>query len=228
MTMSEKASSQASQPVHILIIEDHPVARSGLRALLASILPNAEIGEAPNARVALESLRQKDWNLVLLDVGLPGRSGLDLLLDIRAEWPRLPVLICTGQTERDFGLLALKAGANGFISKGCGLEELTLAIKRVLDGQKYIGPVLAELLANDLATKTEFPPHAWLSEREMEVARFIVEGKSLKEIGAILSVSMKTVSTYRARAFKKLQIKTNPDLVRYFMKHLSNTPAQSS
>lgn len=195
---------------------------------MASILPNTDIGEALNACDALNILRRKDWNLVLLDIGLPGRSGLDLLLDIRAEWPRLPVLICTGQTDRNFGLLALKAGANGFISKGCDLAELALAIKRILGGAKYIGPALAELLANDLASKTEFPPHAMLSERELEVARFIVEGKSLKEIGAILSVSMKTISTYRARALKKLQLKTNPDLVRYFMKHFATPAPQES
>jgi two-component system invasion response regulator UvrY len=205
--------------MRVLIVDDHGIVRRGLRALLADEFRGAVFGEASNARQAVEHLRKARWDLALLDITLPGKSGLDLLKELKVEWPELPVLILSGHAEDQFAVRALKAGAGGYMTKDSAQEELTRAVHRILAGGRYVSPALAEKLALGVTKDLSRTPHETLSDREYEVMYRIGSGKTVTEIAGELSLSAKTISTYRARVLEKLAVKNSSAIVQYAIRN---------
>lgn len=201
--------------MRILIADDHEIVRKGLERLLVQGMPDATFGEATNAEEVLEGVRTCSWDLVLLDITLPGRSGLDVLKDLRVQQPNLPVLILSMHPETQYGKRVLKAGASGYMNKDSAPDELIGAIQKVLSGGRYVSPVLAERLALDLGVGADDLPHERLSDREMEVLRMIASGRSVSQIAEALHLSVSTVSTYRARILEKLNMTTTSELMHY-------------
>ncbi len=203
-----------------LIVDDHVVVRSGLRQMLAEEFSDATFGEAGTAAEALERVFNEKWDLALLDITLPGRSGLDVLGELRSASPGLPVIILSMHPEAEFAVRALKAGAVGYLTKQSAAEELIDAVKKALDGGRYITASLAEKLAENLAAGSAGDlPHTTLSNREFQTFRLLAGGKGVKDIAGELSLSAKTVSTYRTRVLDKLGLKTTVDLARYALQH---------
>jgi len=200
----------------ILTIDDHEVVRGGVKELFTP--GSATFGEARSGSEALELLREQGWDIAVLDISLGGRSGLDVLGEIRELKPKLPVLILSMHAETQYARRALKAGANGYINKACSRDELRQAIVKVIKGGRYISPSLAEAIAFDLGTTTE-NPHEALSDREFEVLRLIASGKTVGEIAEQLSLSDKTISTYRRRILDKMDFKTNAELTHYAIRN---------
>jgi two-component system, NarL family, invasion response regulator UvrY len=201
--------------IKILIADDHAVVRRGIIQILLEGFPEATFGEASNAQEALQTVRQQSWSLLTLDIGMPGRSGVDLLRDVRAYDPRLPVLVLSVHPEDQYARRVLKAGAAGYLSKDTAPFELTNAVRKILRGGRYISASLAEKLAIDLATEEQTHHHEALSDRELEVLRMMASGKTITQIGDALALSPKTISTYRARILEKLGMNTTADLIRY-------------
>ena len=203
----------------ILLVDDHAVVRRGVRALLADEYPDAQFGEAANSAEAMQALRQRRWDLLMLDVSLPGRGGIDLLMEIRAERADLPVIMLSMHPESEFAVRAIKAGAAGYLTKQSADEELLGAVRKVLGGGRYITAQLADQLADLVAGAKPATPHATLSDREFQILQSIAAGKSVKEIAAELSLSPKTVSTYRTRVLEKLGLSSTAELARYAVRH---------
>jgi two-component system, NarL family, invasion response regulator UvrY len=201
--------------VKILIVDDHAVFRRGLKETLGEAFPRVTFGEASTALEALEETRRQDWNIVILDISMPGRSGLDILNDLHQLRARLPILLLSMHPEEQYARRALKSGAAGYLTKESVPEELKEAVRRIVAGGRYVSASLAEKLASDLRTGGDTPIHELLSDREFQVLRMIASGKTVKEIADELSLSVKTVSTYRARILEKTGMKTNADLIRY-------------
>jgi DNA-binding NarL/FixJ family response regulator len=202
-----------------MIADDHPVVRAGLKELLTRELGRLKIAEAKNAREATELLDKEAWDLILIDINLPGRSGLEVLGDARQRCPKTPVLVLSVYPEREFAIRAFKLGAVGYLNKQTACDELITAVKRVLAGGKYITASLAEMLAGSLGQKPDHAPHEHLSDRELEVLRMIATGKTLKEIAAELALSEKTVGTYRLRIAAKMHLSSNVELTRYALQN---------
>ena len=213
------AEDESVPTVRVLIVDDHTIVRCGLRALLANEFRGAAFGEAADARQAFAQLRKKQWDIALLDITLPGKSGLDLLKELKAEWPSLPVLVLSAHPEDQFALRVLKAGAGGYLTKESAPEELAKAIHKILDGGRYVSPALAEKLALGVGTDLTRTPHEMLSDREYAVMARIASGKTVKEIGEELSLSAKTISTYRARVLEKLSVKNSAEIVQYAIRN---------
>ena len=205
--------------IRILIVDDHAILRRGLRALLSDEFHGAAFGEASNARQALEQLRKEKWDVALLDITLPGKSGLDLLKEFKAARPKLPVLILSAHAEDQFAVRALKAGAGGYMTKESAPEELAKAIRKVLAGGQYVSPALAEKLALRVRKDIKLTPHETLSDREYEIMCLIASGKTVTEIAGELSLSPKTISTYRARVLEKLGVKNSAAIVQYAIRN---------
>ncbi len=205
--------------MRVLIVDDHAIVRRGLRALLTDEFPGAAFGEASNAREAVELLRKKQWDVALLDITLPGKGGLDLLKDLKAEWPALPVLVLSGHAEDQFAVRVLKAGGGGYLTKESAPEELAKAIRKILAGGRYVSAALAEKLALGVKTDPTRTPHETLSDREYEVMSRIASGKTVKEIADELSLSSKTISTYRSRILEKLSVKNSAEIVQYAIRN---------
>src|ERR1043166_1961148 len=205
--------------MRILIADDHALVRKGLRQLLAEALPQVEFGEASNAQEALDLVWGNHWNVLLMDITMPGRSGLDLLKQLKQDRPELPVLVLSAHPEEDYALRVLKAGAAGFLNKDAAVEELLAAIRKVVAGGKYVSPSVGETLAESVETLAPHPRHEDLSDREFEVFRLLASGKAVSEIAAQLSLSVKTISTYRTRLLQKLHVKGNAELIRYAVQH---------
>lgn len=203
----------------ILIVDDHPIVRDGLRQILAETEDLVVGAEAANADDALTLVRESDWDLVVLDITLPGRTGIDLLRDLRRERPLLPVLMLSIHPEDELGVRAIKAGASGYLSKECASDDLVHAIRLIVSGNKYVSRSLADRLIEEIQRDTNKPPHETLSDREYEVMSLIASGKSMKEVGAALSLSKSTVSTYRLRLLDKLKVKSNAEITRYALHH---------
>jgi DNA-binding NarL/FixJ family response regulator len=201
--------------INILIADDFPVVRRGLKQILAEERDMAVLGEAQNAHEVLQMLRQGDWDVLVLDVGMPGRGGFEILSEVRASHPDLPVLMLSMHPEEQYGVRALKAGAAGYLSKESAPEELVKAIRKVHAGGKYVSPSLAERLASVLGEGADRPPHERLSDREYEVMLRLASGKTVTEIADLLCLSVKTISTYRARVLEKMALRTNAELMRY-------------
>jgi two-component system invasion response regulator UvrY len=211
-----KANKSASaRTIRILIVDDHDIIRDGMKQVLADAFKGAVFGEAENGDQALEAVSRQRWDLVLLDMTMPGKSGLEILGQIEGAQPHLGVLIVSGHPEDQYAVRALRAGAAGYITKGAALGEIVEAVKKVLAGGKYVSASLAENLVIGLNTGTAKFPHESLSDREFQIMRRIAEGKSPKEIGFELEISAKTVSTYRTRIVKKMKLRTNADIIRY-------------
>jgi DNA-binding NarL/FixJ family response regulator len=203
----------------ILVVDDHALVRRGVISLLREHLPDPEFGEAESSREGFSAILKQPWDLAIIDVSMPGRSGLELLRDIRGAKPSMPVLVLSAHDERDYAIRALKLGAAGYVSKEVAAEVLVAAVNRVLSGGRYVSPSLAELMAGSLAGAAAEATHETLSNRELQVLKLIASGKSLKEIGDELALSEKTVATYRARIGEKMGIQSNVDLTRYAMRH---------
>jgi DNA-binding NarL/FixJ family response regulator len=203
----------------ILIVDDHAVIYQGLKRILDDEFEGATFGEARHSQEALDLVSRERWDLVILDVDLPGRGGLDVLKQMRAEHPKLPVLMFSMHSEEQFAVRALKAGASGYVAKDSASERLVEAIRKVIRGGRYVSAALAEKLAADLSRDVSPVSHEILSDREFEVMRMIAEGKTTTAIADLLSLSVKTVSTYRARILEKLQLETTSQLIRYVIDH---------
>ena len=199
--------------------DDHELVRRGLRQLLAESLPKAEIAEASDARQTLDSARKQEYDIVLLDINLPDRNGIEVLQDLKQLKPQLPVVMLTAFPEKDYAVRAFKLGAAGYVSKQSAASELITAIGKVLAGGRYITSTLAEALASTVAGESPAEPHEALSNRELQVLRKVAQGKPLKEIAAELSLSEKTVGTYRMRISQKLGLSTNVEIARYALRH---------
>jgi len=199
----------------VLIADDHAVFRRGLRETLAEAFSRVTFGEARTALETLEHVRHQDWDVVILDISMPGKSGLDILDDLKRLRPRLPILFLSMHPEEQFARRALKSGAAGYLTKDSVTEELKEAVRKILGGGRYVSATLAEKLALDLRPGADTPLHELLSDREFQVLRMIASGKAVKDIAEQLSLSVKTVSTYRARILEKTGMKTNAELIRY-------------
>ena len=203
----------------ILIADDHAVVRRGVKEILSREFPRASFGEAERAQEILDRVRASKWDLVILDINIPGRGGIEVLHEIKAIRAKLPVLMFSVHAEEQFALRCLKSGATGYLTKDSVPEELTKAVRKILAGGRYVSQELAERLALELASGSERPPHEALSNREHQILLLIAGGKSVADIAAELSLSAKTVSTYRARILEKMGMKTNADLIRYALQH---------
>ena len=201
--------------LRILIADDHTVVRKGLKQILLDEFPSAKIEEVPDAEGLIKKVMQGKWDIVVSDLSMPGRSGLDALQQIKISNPDLPVLILSIHPEEQYALRALKAGAAGYLSKDTAPDELVKAVQKVLLGKKYISQSIAEKLANTLSAKTDKFLHENLSNREFDVMKLLANGKSVSDIAEVLSLSVTTVSTYRARVMTKMNLKSNSDLTKY-------------
>ena len=199
----------------ILLVDDHEVVRDGVKRILDKHARTVNFGEASTGSEALELVRQEPWDLVVLDLSLGGRDGLEVLKEIQKTRPRLPVLVLSMHSEELFARRALKAGAAGYITKNSPRAELAKAINKVAEGGIYVSPTLAETLAFDLMQGAENQPHETLSDREFEVLRLIASGKTVSEIANLLHLSVGTISTYRSRILEKMRMKTNAELTHY-------------
>jgi DNA-binding NarL/FixJ family response regulator len=206
-------------PWHVLVADDHAIIRDGLRKILADTLDFVVAGEAANGNAALQAVRERDWALVILDISMPGRNGLELIKLIRQARPRLPVLIFSMHHEEQYAVRAIRAGASGYLSKESDMDLLLPALRKLLAGGRYISPKVAELLAMDMAPQRQDLRHTALSNREFEVFSRILRGTSLTAIAQELSLSIKTVSTHKSNLLHKMQMGTQIDLVRYAMEH---------
>ena len=205
--------------IKILIGDDHSIVRRGLVELLRHELEGAEFGEAENAQEVLALVRSQPWDLVLLDVSMPGRSGIDVLADLKLAQPKLPILVLSMHPEGQYGKRVFKAGARGYVSKNCAPEELIKAIRKVLAGGRYVSSALAEKLALDIDEDRGQAPHEALSNREFEVLRMIALGKTVSQIAEELHLSGNTISTYRARILEKMKMSTNAELMSYALRN---------
>ena len=205
--------------LNILIVDDHAVVREGLKSILTKAENLTVIGEAANAPEAMDLLRKNPCDLVLLDISLPGKTGVDLLKIIREELPKTRVLVLSTFPEDQYALRVLKLGASGYLTKESAPELLVQAIRKVASGGKYVSPALAERLLDEIGSDARHAPHELLSDKEFEVFKLIARGKSLTEIADGMHVSIKTISTYRTRIVEKTGFKTNADFTRYALLH---------
>jgi len=206
--------------LRILIVDDHAVVRRGLREILSEDPQTMLIaGEAADAEQALAQLDGSPWDAVLLDLSLPGRGGLDLLQEIKSRHPSLPVLVLSVHPEDQYAVRVLRAGAAGYLNKDAAPTDLALAVKKITSGGRYVTASLAERLAAQVAAPDQRAPHEQLSDREFEVLRRIASGRTVSEIADELSLSVKTVSTYRTRILAKMGMRTNAELTHYAIKN---------
>lgn len=205
--------------MHILIADDHAVVRRGLKEILADALPGADFTEVGNGDEVLGNLGKSNTAMLVLDINMPGRGGMDVLRDVKRTYPRLPVVILSCQPEEQYAVRCLRAGAAAYINKESASEELAIAAKKILGGGRYVSASLAEKLVANLDESSDKPLHELLSDREYEVMRMIALGTPLTDIGEKLHVSVKTISSYRARIMEKMQMKSNAELTRYAITH---------
>ena len=202
----------------VLIADDHALFRAGLRQFLTQSLASTDIGEAASGNETLTCLQQKTWDLLVLDINMPDRSGLDILRHVRSGHPGTKVLVLSGYPERQYALNVLRAGASGYIAKDSEPEELLKAVRVVLQGRRYVSEGLAELLLLDL-DRADKPLHSLLSDREFQIFGKLAAGQGVSVIGRELCLSVKTVSTYRTRILEKMRMKSNADLTSYELRN---------
>jgi two-component system invasion response regulator UvrY len=203
----------------ILIADDHPAVRAGLRQLLKDDPSVTEIGEAASADETLACLRTGKWEMLILDINMPDRSGLDVLRNVRASHQDTKVLVLSCFSERQYGMSALKAGASGYLPKECAPEDLLTATRMILRGRRYVSPDLAEMLACDPKATSDQPLHGCLSQREFQIFCKIAAGRAVSAIARELCLSVKTVSTYRSRILEKMNLLTNADITTYALRN---------
>ena len=202
----------------VLIADDHALFRAGLRQFLVDALPSAEIGEAASGNEVLTCLQRQGWDMLILDINMPDRTGLDILRHVNAGHPATRVLVLSGYPERQYALNVLRAGAAGYIAKDVAPEDLLKAVRMVLQGRRYVSESLAELLLLDL-DRADKPLHSLLSDREFQIFGKLAAGHGVSEIGRELCLSVKTVSTYRTRILEKMHMKSNADLTSYALRN---------
>lgn len=203
----------------ILSVDDHGVVREGLKSIAAEIPGGAEVGEARTFTEALHLSRGREWDIVVLDISLDGRNGLELLRELKRRRPELPVLVLSMHTEEQYARRAFRAGASGYITKDSSRQELLEAISRVIRGGRYVSPAIAEQMVVNLAAEDDRPVHESLSDREYQVLCLIASGRTVSEIAEMLLLSDKTISTYRARILEKMRLKTNAELTSYAIRN---------
>ena len=201
----------------VLVVDDSPLFRRGVKDLVNEGFHGAKIGEAGNAFEMLELLRQKSWDIAVLDISMPGMNGLDALKQAKQEFPKLPVLILSMYPEQQYAIRMIKAGADGYLTKSSAPEELVKAITKVRSGGKYVSPSLAEALVTTVKTGAAKEPHELLSDREYQVLCLIGSGQTVGDIAGRTNLSVSTISTYRARILEKMRMKTNAELTRYVL-----------
>ncbi|AVQ84718.1 MULTISPECIES: response regulator [Variovorax] len=204
--------------IKIGIVDDHAVVRTGLKAFFSTFVDFRVVGEAGSGREAIDLVRTADIDVLVMDLSMPGQSGIDALAMVRAKAPDLGVLILSGYPEEHYAVNLIRQGASGYLNKECEPEEIAKAIRTVALGRRYISPSVAELLAGQLERKDNAPPHKHLSEREFQVFLKLAKGESVGSIGEALSLSVKTISTYRTRLMEKMNLSTNSDLTYYAIK----------
>lgn len=205
--------------ITILIADDHTIVRKGLKQILSEGISNVEFSESSNASETLSEVTAKKFDIVILDLSMPGRSGLDLLKDIRAQIPKLPILVLSMHPEDQYAIRVIKAGAMGYMTKDSAPEELVSAVTKILKGGRYVSVNLSEQLAALMQEHQNTAGHESLSDREFQVLEMIALGKTVSEVADKLSLSVKTVSTYRTRILEKLHLSTNAELTRYAMQN---------
>ena len=199
----------------ILLVDDHAMLRGGLKLVLAEAFPGVEFGEAGDAQRALAAAVSQPWDLILLDISMLGQSGLDVLAEVHAQRPTIPVLMLSMFTERQYAVRALQAGASGYLTKASAGTELVRAVEHILAGGRYVSAELAEQLASVMGHTAKGQLHEHLSNRELEILRLIASGKTLREMIVLLALSGNTISTYRARLLDKMKMHTNAELTHY-------------
>jgi len=205
--------------IRVLIVDDYEITRRGLKHIFVDAFPEVQIGEAEDSQTAFELLMRQEWDLVLVDVNIPGRNGLEVLEEAKWLRPQTPVLVLSRHTEEEFAVRALKLGASGYLNKSLASDEILAAAKKALAGGIYITASLAEKLAASLGDKVQNAAHECLSNRELLVLRLVASGRTIKEIADQLCLSEKTIGTYRSRIAKKLGLNSNVELTRYALKH---------
>jgi DNA-binding NarL/FixJ family response regulator len=205
--------------IRIVVADDHPIVREGLKQLLSAAGDLAVVGEAQNGTEVLQRVRALDFDVLLLDMSMPGKSGIELIKQVRAEKPKLRVLVLSMHEEEQYAVRAIKAGASGYLTKESATAQLVSAIRKVAGGGAFITESVAQQLALGAMPQTEGPPHSALSDREFQVFRELVSGKAVSEIAAQLNLSVKTVSTHKARIMQKMHMSNPAELIRYAIHH---------
>jgi DNA-binding NarL/FixJ family response regulator len=205
--------------IRILVADDHAIVRRGLRQIVADESDMEVVGEAQTTQEILDLARQEEWDVIVLNISMPGRGGFEALKALKQTHSKRPVLVLSMYPEDQFAVRAFRAGAAGYMTKESAPEELVQAIRKVVRGGKYVSPSLAEKLAAELGEDAERPPHEGLSEREYHVLCLLASGKTVTQIAAEMSLSVKTISTYRARLLEKMRMKTNAEVTRYAIEH---------
>ena len=201
------------------MIDDQEIVRIGLRQVIGGVFPTGTCGEARSSQEALQLASQQDWDLVLLELAIDGNRGLELLKEMKRDRPRMPVLVVSSHPEEQYALRVIRAGAAGYISKASASAELLRAVKAVINGGRYVSPSLAEALSADLHRRDPQAIHETLSDREFQVMRLLAAGQTVKEVGGQLSLSVKTISTYRTRILEKTGLQNNSQIMRYAVRH---------
>jgi two-component system invasion response regulator UvrY len=205
--------------MRVLLVDDHAIVREGLKRVLGSMGEGVQVGEATNAARALQLARKAEWDCALVDIALPGKTGLELLKELRRERPALPVLVLSMFPEEQYAVRMLRAGASAYLNKESAPEQLVAAIRTVLRGEKYLSPRMATQVASNVGIESTRPPHETLSDREFTVMRMMASGVTPRDIAQQLSLSIKTVSTYRSRILQKLALQNNAQLIAYAVKN---------
>jgi two-component system, NarL family, invasion response regulator UvrY len=205
--------------IKILIADDHTLFRKGLQHILAEYPDQVVTEEASNGQEVLDKIWHNDYDMVLLDITMPGMTGLEALKQLKNDRPKLPVLVLSMHPEEQYAVRVIRAGASGYLRKESAPDELITAIQRISGGRKYITSSLAERLADDVEPAAGKPLHETLSDREFEVFRMIAAGKTITQIAEALFLNARTISTYRSRILEKMQMKTNAELIHYAIKH---------
>jgi DNA-binding NarL/FixJ family response regulator len=205
--------------INILVADDHAIVRDGLKEILARSGDLKAGGEAKNGQDVLRLVREAQWDLLLMDMSMPGRSGIDLIKQVKAERPKLPILVLSMHHEHEYAVRAIRAGASGYLNKDSASDLLVAAIRKIVAGGVFLSESAAELLARETMRGADAPPHTLLSSREFQIFGMIVQGKTVTEIAAELSLSVKTVSTHKMRVLEKMNLTNQAELVRYALTH---------
>ena len=203
----------------ILLADDHNVVRKGLKQILTDEFEQVEFGEANNGAEAQRMVKERDWDILILDINMPGRNGLDVLKQIKDEKINVPVLVLSMHPEEQIAIRALRIGASGYLTKDTADQELVIAVKKILSGRKYITPSLAEQMASQLENPQEKAPHEFLSDREYQTLLLFARGKTVSQVAAELSLSVPTISTFRVRILEKMDMKTTAELITYAIRN---------
>ena len=205
--------------IKILVADDHAIVRDGLKQILAETDDLRVLGEAANGQEVLQKIRAEEWDVLLLDLSMPGKSGIELIKQLKKEKPNLHIVVLTMHEEHQYAVRAFKAGALGYLTKNSASSQLVTAIRKVAEGGAYVSPALAEKMALDLIPHTDVPPHTLLSDREYQIFQMIAAGQTISEIAHQLSISVKTVSTHKSRIMEKMQLTNQMELIRYALRH---------